>query len=292
MRQLSPAGQQVINDIAQRNGFSVEATLSMLDSVINGNGSQAQFNHPEFSGSGQWMRGGMIMLSDMFNNYLKGRVDSLCSDLSNLVASQPDLVRSGSFQSQSQGGGYNNGQAQTSYGGGGQQQGSGNFGQASLFVPGTTNDWWPTDLRFPNSTGAQNGVRYAYFAQARRLAIEVNGRVTVYDTLDHQIGAFGQQQSYGGSLGFNSQYGLIDVASLPVISVDGVAPNVAPPTPAFNEPVNPQASVNNGNGYNNAPSGNQQDVFATIERLADLRSKGIISDDEFANKKAELLSRI
>lgn len=292
MRQLSPAGQQVINDIAQRNGFSVDATLSMLDSVINGNGSQAQFNHLEFSGSGQWMRGGMIMLSDMFNNYLKGRVDSLCTDLSNLVASQPDLVRSGSFQSQSQGSGYNNGQAQTSYGGGGQQQGNGNFGQASLFVPGTTNDWWPTDLRFPNSTGAQNGVRYAYFAQARRLAIEVNGRVTVYDTLDHQIGGFGQQQSHGGSLSFNSQYGLIDVASLPVISVDGVWPNAAPSAPAFHEPVNPPASINNGNGYSNAPSGNQPDVFATIERLADLRSKGVISDDEFANKKAELLGRI
>ncbi|MEJ8826599.1 SHOCT domain-containing protein [Variovorax humicola] len=292
MRQLSPAGQQVINDIAQRHGFSVEATLSMLDSVINGNGSQAQFNHPEFSGSGQWMRGGMIMLSDMFNNYLKGRVDGLCNDLSNLVASQPDLVRSGSFQSQSQGGGYNIGQAQTSYGGGGQQQGNGNFGQASLFVPGTTNDWWPSDLRFPNSTGAQNGVRYAYFAQARRLAIEVNGRVTVYNTLDHQIGGFGQQQSYGGTLSFNSQYGLIDVASLPVISVDGLAPIVESSAAPFNEPVNPLATASNGNGYNNAPAGNQQDVFATIERLADLRSKGVISDDEFANKKAELLSRI
>jgi hypothetical protein len=288
MRQLSPAGQQVINDIAQRHGFSVDATLSMLDSVINGNGSQAQFNHPEFSGSGQWMRGGMIMLSDMFNNYLKGRVDGLCSDLSNLVSSQPDLVRSGSFQSQSQGNGYDNGQAQTSFGGGGQQQGNGNFGQASLFVPGTTNDWWPSDLRFPNSTGAQNGVRYAYFAQARRLAIEVNGRVTVYDTLDHQIGGFGQQQSFGGSLSFNSQYGLIDVASLPVISVDGVAPQLPPPAPMPNEP----ASFNNINNNKSVASGGPQDVFATIERLAELRAKGIISDDEFANKKAELLSRV
>ncbi|MDM0114116.1 SHOCT domain-containing protein [Variovorax sp. J22R133] len=292
MRQLSPAGQQVINDIAQRNGFSVDATLSMLDSVINGNGSQAQFNHPEFSGSGQWMRGGMIMLSDMFNNYLKGRVDGLCNDLSNLVASQPDLVRTGSFQSQSQGNGYNSGQAQTSYGGGNsQQQGSGGFGANSLFVPGTSNDWWPSDLRFPNSTGAQNGVRYAYFAQARRLAIEVNGRVTVYDTLDHQIGGFGQQQSYGATLSFNSQYGLIDVASLPVISVDGVAPYVAPPAPAFNEQPAAVSSSNYGNG-NNAPTGNQQDIFATIERLADLRAKGILSDEEFANKKAELLSRV
>jgi hypothetical protein len=281
MRQISPSGQQVINGIAQRHGFSVDATLSMLHSVINGNGSQAQFNHPEFSGAGQWMRGGMIMLSDMFNNYLKGRVDGLCSDLSNLVTSQTDLVRSGSFQSQSQGSGYDSVQAQASFGGGGQQQGSGNFGQASLFVPGTTNDWWPSDLRFPNSTGAQNGVRYAYFAQARRLAIEVNGCVTLYDTLDHQIGGFGQQQSYGGSLSFNSQYGLIDVASLPVISIDGVAP----PSPRLN-------GMANFNNSDSLSSGNQHDVFATIERLAELRAKGIVSDDEFATKKAELLSRV
>ena len=290
MRQLSPAGQQVVNDIAQRHGFSVDATLSMLDSVINGNGNQAQFSHPEFSGSGQWMRGGMTMVSDMFNNYLKGRVDGLCSDLSNLVMSQPDLVRSGSFQSQSQGGGYGSGQAQTSYGGNGQQQGGGynnGFSASSLFVPpapGASNDWWPADLRWPNSTGAQNGVRYAYFAQARRLAIELNHQVTVYDTLDHRIGGFSQQQSYGGTLSFNSQYGLIDVASLPVISVDGVAP-----APAYAPAPQPMASNNHGD---NAPSTSQQDIFATIEKLADLRAKGILSDDEFNTKKAELLSRV
>jgi hypothetical protein len=44
------------------------------------------------------------MVSDMFNNYLKGRVDGLCSELSRLMANQPDLlIRSGSFQSESQG---------------------------------------------------------------------------------------------------------------------------------------------------------------------------------------------
>jgi Short C-terminal domain len=258
----------------------------------------AQFNHPEFAGSGQWMRGGMTMVSDMFNNYLKGRVDSLCSELSNLVANQPDLVRSGSFQSQSQGNGSGYGQAQTGYGSS-QQQGGGyngnsssssnGFGPSSLFVPPGP-DWWGAELRFPNSTGAQNGVRYAYFAQARRLAIEVNGRVTVYDTLDHQIGGFSQQQSYGGTLSFNSQYGLIDVASLPVISVDGVAPYApaAAPSPAPTQPVSNGASTN----FNSPSSISSQDVFATIEKLADLRAKGILSDDEFASKKAELLSRV
>ena len=287
MRQLSPAGHDLINGIAQRNGFSFDATMSMLDSVINGNGSMAQFNHPEFAGAGQWMRGGMTMVSDMFNNYLKGRVDSLCSELSNLVANQPDLVRSGSFQSQNQGGGFqNSGQHQSHHSGGGQQQqGGGTFGAASLFIPGTSNDWWPSDLRFPNSTGSQNGVRYAYFAQVRRLVIDVGGTVTVYDTLDHQIGGFSQQQSVGGTLGFNSQYGLIDVASLPVISSNGQPPR--PMAQLLNTPQNlsPARQVS-------APMGNEQDVFATIERLAELRAKGVLSEDEFLTKKAELLSRL
>ena len=305
MRQLSPAGQQIIQDIAQRHGFSTDAVMSMLESVINGNGAMAQFSHPEFSGSGQWMRGGMTMVSDMFNNHLKGRVDALCSELANLIANQPDLVRSGSFQSQSQGGynSNNSGQQQNNYGGGAfSQQPSNGFGAASLFVPpapGTSGDWWPSDLRWPNSTGAQNGVRYAHFAQARRLVIELNGRVTVYDTLDHNIGGFSQQQSYGGTLSFNSQYGLIDVASLPVISVDGVAPQ-APPAPRASVSYEPQAS---NMSTSQAPSlineslmpqpGNQGgDVFATIERLAELRAKGVLSDDEFNTKKAELLARL
>ena len=292
MRQLSPAGQDIINGIAQRHGFSVDATMSMLDAVINGNGSMAQFNHPEFSGSGQWMRGGMTMVSDMFNNYLKGRVDALCSELSNLVANQPDLVRTGSFQSQSQGGGgYGGyGQAQTSHSGQGNNPGNG-FGAASLFVPpapGTSGDWWPSDLRWPNSTGSQNGARYAYFSQARRLAIDVGGNVTVYDTLDHQIGGFSQQQSVGGSLSFSSQYGLIDVASLPVVWANG-GPVWAQPAPAPAPAPAPYQPDNSAPAY--APAATQ-DVFATIERLADLRAKGILSDEEFAAKKAELLSRV
>ncbi len=299
MRQLSQAGQRAIEDIAQRHGFSVDATVSMLDSVIAGNGSMAQFSHPEFSGSGQWMRGGMTMVSDMFNNHLKGRVDGLCSELANLVASQPDLIRSGSVQSQSQNGGGSHGQQQTSHSGGGnsgnsQQQNNGGFGPASLFVPGTRSDWWPADLRFPNSTGSQNNVRYAYFAQARRLVIDVQGTVTVYDTLDHQIGGFSQQQSFGGTLSFNSQYGLIDVASLPVVSSNGQPPRAVQPVQAVQQPAPWQpAPVQQAAFIPQSSSSNSgDDVFATIEKLSNLRAKGILSDDEFSAKKAELLSRV
>lgn len=281
MRQLTPSGQQAVNDIAQRHGFSADAVMSMLESVINGNGSMAQFNHPEFCGAGQWMRGGMTMVSDMFNNYLKGRVDGLCAELSNLVLNQPDLVQQGSFQSQSQSGGAGYGQQQSS---GGWQQGAAQGNASSLFVPPGP-DWWGPELRFPNSTGAQNGVRYAYFAQACRLAIEVGGTVTIYDTLNHQIGGFSQQQSYGGSLSFTSQFGLIDVASLPVVSVNGV-PAAAPVQAPYQPPHQSQHPTSDWQ------PGAGQDVFATIERLAELRAKGVLSDEEFGAKKAELLSRL
>jgi hypothetical protein len=266
MRQLSPAGQQAINDLAQRHGFSSDAVLSMLQAVINGHGSMAQFSHPEFGGSGQWMRGGMIMVSDMFNNLLKGRIDALCRELSALVANQADFTAVGNFQSQSQGS---------------QRQGSsGPAGPVSLFVPptgGGSGNWWPGDLGCASSTGVQNGVRYAHFAQARRLAIEIGGKVTVYDTLDHQIGSFSQQQSRGGSLTFSSQYGLVDVATLPVVSAEGGASSAAESPPA--QPSSVAAE----------PAG---DIFAALEKLAELHSKGILSDEEFASKKAQLLSRL
>lgn len=319
MQQLSPSGRQAIEEIARRHGFSVDAVLSMLESVINGNGGMAQFNHPEFSGSGQWMQGGMTMVSDMFNGYLKNRVDGLCSELARLIASQPDLLRSGSFQSQSQGG-SRYGQQQNNYANN-QYQDANSLPidhSASLFVPpapGKSADWWPADLRWPNSTGAQNDVRYAYFAQARRLAIEVHGKVTVYDTLDHQIGGFSQQQSYGGSISFNSQYGLIDVASLPVISVDGVAPvnqnnnsnnNInadqfaysQPQAPVINQPVEQhqqpaapqQQALNPGTGATSNAA--DADIFVKIEKLADLRKRDLLSEEEFVAKKTELLARL
>ena len=304
MKPLSSTGHQIVSEMAQRHGFSTDAVISMLESVIRGNGNMAQFNHPEFSGSGQWMSGGMTMVSDMFNNYLKGRVNSLCSELSQLVASQPDLLRTGSFQSQNQGN-----QEQSNHTGD-QSSNMPMNPSASLFLapaPGTSSDWWPSDLRWPTSTGAQNGMRYAYFAQARRLAIKSNDSVWVYDTQDHQIGGFSQQQSSGGLVSFSSQYGLVDVTRLPVISIDGVQQGV-------NTGHNSGGGTNNNNttGFGNpqttvsfqpeSQTGSQigvgqakeadADIFQMIEKLADLKSRSIISEEDFNAKKTELLARL
>lgn len=281
-----------IQDVAQRHGFSFDAVLSMLQSVINGNGSMAQFSHPEFGGSGQWMQGGMTMIGDMFNNYLKGRVDNLCAELARLVSSQPDLIRTGSFQSQSQ----NGNTAVNSWGG--TSSGSAN-NPNSLFVTAPAQpDWWGPDLKFPNSSGGQNGMRYAWFSQARRLALESSGNVTIYDTLDHQIGGV-SQQSGSPTPSFSSQYGYVDLSRLPVVSVNGVAP-MAPvqPAPTFTPAPN-NGGYNNPPAYSSAPSGNAPansggdgDIFASLEKLAALQSRGILSEQEYSAKKAELLSRL
>ncbi len=45
-----------------------------------GNGKMAQFNHPEYGGTGQWMPG-MTMVGDMFNAAMKGRVEGLFAAL-------------------------------------------------------------------------------------------------------------------------------------------------------------------------------------------------------------------
>ena len=105
-----------------------------------------------------------------------------------------------------------------------------------------------------------------------------------------QIGGVSQQQGSGGSFTLTSQYGTVDVGSLPVISVNGVAPQ------SFTQNAAPQNSPQQqpSQQWNPPAAGNTQeaDIFAKIERLAELQQKGIISQEEFSTKKSELLSRL
>ena len=79
--------------------------------------------------------------------------------------------------------------------------------------------WWPAELGHPSTLGGQNDMRYAYFPSKRRLAIFEAGKVTLYDTADHQIGGVSQQQSGGGrsEVVFTSQHGKIPLAKLKVV---------------------------------------------------------------------------
>lgn len=269
MQQFTPEGQQFIQDLARRYGVSADTVISMLYAVMNGNGTMAQFNVPELGGSGQWMQGGMTMVGDMFNYGLKSKVDGLCVELSNQLMNQPTYFQPAQSQFQSSG------------------------GTTSLFVSAAAaGQWWPGDLGSPSSSGGQNNARYAVFPGSRRLAVEINGQVTVYDTLDHQIGGVSQQQGGNDSMTFSSQYGTIYVSSLPVVSVNGYAP-----PPQQWAPDNFQQGSGYDTSFTNAPAQasspvQNSDVFAKIERLAELRQKGILTEQEFTAKKMELLSQI
>ena len=86
--------------------------------------------------------------------------------------------------------------------------------------PGASGErpWWPLKLGTPEAAGGQGDVRYAYFEDERRLAIDRGGRVTVYDTADHRIRGVAQQQGGGRSdLVFTSQHGPVPVGELKVI---------------------------------------------------------------------------
>ena len=84
---VSPEVENAIADIAQRHGLSREAVLAMLWALHVGGGTMAQFSIPELGGSGQWMQGGMTMVGgNMFDNALKARVDALCGELAQLLA--------------------------------------------------------------------------------------------------------------------------------------------------------------------------------------------------------------
>ncbi|MGB2221381.1 SHOCT domain-containing protein [Neptunomonas sp.] len=282
MQNLTPEGQHLVTTMSQRYNLSHDAIVHMLIAVSNGGGSMAQFNCPELGGGGQWMRGGMTMVGDMFNYGLKNTVDNLCNDLSNALASTQV------------------------------------FPVIPAGTPGS-NQWWPQDLGVPFSSGAQNDIKYAVFPG--RLAVMLFGNVTVYDTLDHQIGGVSQQQGGDTSLTFSSQYGTLSVSSLPVISGPGLpqAQQTNFAVPAANSAASVGQSQSQSNGYNQADnvqqsyqsasqqnfaqapqgsdglshsSGSLDEVLGHIEKLGKLREAGVLTDDEFSSKKAELLKRI
>jgi Short C-terminal domain len=268
---VTPEAERAITDIAQRYGLSREAVLAMLFAVHAGGGTMAQFSIPELGGSGQWMRGGMTMVGNMFDNALKARVDALCGELAQLLAT------------------------------------------ATVFPASTTNsqvgftsaNWWPADLGVPSASGKQNDARYAIFPSTRRLAIQINGVTRIFDTGDHQIGGVQQQQGGGyGSVGFTSQlaetppaapsmqYQSQTSAAAPAPRQVAETPPVAPAAQHRADPAPHVAPQTQTPEPASGASGDPAAIVAAIESLAGLHERGILSDEEFATKKAELLGRL
>lgn len=205
--------ERLAADLGRRHGFDEGAALALLRAIEAGGGGMAQFDHPGLGGMGQWSRGGMTMIGSMSDHGLKARVQALAEDLADHARgggrASSDAAATGSRQSQSQG-------APGSSPAGGPSVVAGGMGQRQ-------DRWWPDDLGEPASTGAQNELRYAVFPDARRLAIRDGGRTTVYDTGEHRIGGFSQQQGGVSSATFTSQHGTVRVAELRVVDGGGTS---------------------------------------------------------------------
>lgn len=254
--------ETAIADMAQRYALPREAVLAMLFAVHAGGGTMAQFAVPELGGSGQWMRGGMTMVGgNMFDHALKARVDAVCTELSQLLATATVFPASAT----------------------------------SFPVGSAAANWWPAGLGAPSASGGQNDARYAIFPATRRLAIQINGATKVFDTGEHQIGGVQQQQGDGyGSVAFTSQFGTFAVASLPELGAPRLpdTPAGAPALQRQREPALPAATQAQAPEPAVAATTDPAAIVAAIESLAGLHQRGILSGDEFAAKKAELLGRL
>ncbi|MDP9045780.1 MAG: hypothetical protein M3O01_13345 [Pseudomonadota bacterium] len=77
--------------------------------------------------------------------------------------------------------------------------------------------WWPEGFGEPDSAGSQNDTRYAYFGSSHRLVVSRGGAVTIYDTRQHRITGFGQQQGGAADMAFQTPQGRVDLQSLRVV---------------------------------------------------------------------------
>lgn len=289
MPALEPEGQRLVQELAGRHGFGEEAVAQMLAAIVAGKGRMAQFEHAEFGGRGQWMSGGMLMIGDMFNQKLKGRVNGLCNDLSDALASLGPLDSPAQSQSQSRGGGE-----------------SGGLPDTPFFAPSSSSRWWPSELGTPSAVGAQDSIRYAYFADARRLVVD-DDDMRIYDTLDHHISGFSQQQGGTDAITLSSQHGTVDLSALPIVAggeAEGGEPGRAPSPPRPDDDrtegstaANPSAAPGDGGraaapGWHGSDGTVREDPVQLIARLGELREQGLLTDEEFTAKKQELLSRL
>ncbi|NIJ51472.1 SHOCT domain-containing protein [Dyadobacter arcticus] len=258
MKALTKEGQQYVEDLAAKYNLKTETVETMLKAVINGNGTMAQFNISELGGSGQWMKGGMTMVGDMFNNSLKATVDKLATELAGIVTSKVLFEEK---------------EAPTE-----KHHANGNFSSHS----GSS---WPSVFGNPTSSGSQNNFKYAYFGPVRRLVIEENGKRTIYDTKHHQITGISQQQGSGSSYKFTSQDGPVDISNLSVISEPSEQMQATPEIPYD---VTSTADLRTPESSHSP----QDIIISTIEKINVLFEKGQITEEEFKTKKQELLSRL
>lgn len=179
----------VIPSIAERYHISVDAARQVERALRATGGRQAQFDHADLGGMGQWAPG-MVQVGRMGDHQLKHRVAGLCAEIAAIVCGS-DTAGAGAFARE-----------------------PGTPPAASRVDMAAGESWWPADYGTPAASGRQQGLRYAYFPVRRCLLVENGARIDCYETGDHQIVGVSQQQSHTSTLAFTSQLGEIKLDQL------------------------------------------------------------------------------
>lgn len=267
MQRLTARGRQTVQHLATEHAFSPPAVTHLLLAMAEGGGRMAEFDHREFGGPGIWMHGRMTMLNGLSDSALKTRMDALSCVIAERLAAEADLVEHVPDPPPEE-----RSIAQR------RRHALAGHGFRHFAIQKRGSAWWPARLGVPTLSGQQDARRYAWFADIRQLAVHDGRTLRSYDTGDHRLhGLLPPQSGDSASLTFTTTAGPIALDELPLLWETGITGDAAAPGPAAAKDATP------------APRGALLDA---MERLGELKTRGLLTETEFATKKAELLSRL
>jgi hypothetical protein len=179
--------KDVLPEIAQRYQVPESVVRELYRQLQANGGTQCQFSCPELAGQIQWMPG-VVMVSRPTDKALKARVDGLCCELA-AVLSGSDTAAPAALSRDWQ-------------------------------HESTGESWWPGAFGHPATSGEQNGVRYAYFPQQRRLLLQQGARIDAYETGSYHITGAAQQQEHASPLTFASDKGPVPINQLKCVPLN------------------------------------------------------------------------
>jgi hypothetical protein len=176
--------------LAEQYGFSTHAVQHLFEAVAEGGGDMAMFDHPEFHGPGQWMRGGLLMTTTPGDRVFNNAIEALCNRLSQLLREQHGHEQAGYRRISPD-------------------------ARAWDTSANTNQGWWPAEWGAPTASGQTDDLAYAFFDEPARLGIRQGDRVALYKTAGHRITGISQaRQGTIESLVFTTPFGELPLEQL------------------------------------------------------------------------------